>query len=110
MTEQQHLFVERVHEAQGILRRICAVYNQDEDIRKDLRQEMLFQLRRAYPSFRKESLFSTWMYRVALNTALMYRRGKNVAGSLIHPRSVCQGVRTSAVEAGLRTDSQGSCV
>jgi RNA polymerase sigma-70 factor (ECF subfamily) len=74
MTEEQRLFVERVHEAQGILHRICAVYTQDEDSHKDLRQEMLLQLWRSYPSFRNESSFSTWMYRVALNTALMYRR------------------------------------
>lgn len=74
MTEEQRLFVERVHEAQGILHRICAVYTQDEDSHKDLRQEMLLQLWRSYPSFCNKSSFSTWMYRVALNTALMYRR------------------------------------
>jgi RNA polymerase sigma-70 factor (ECF subfamily) len=74
MTEEQRQFVERVHGAQGILHRICAVYAQDQDSRKDLRQEMLLQLWRSYPSFRHQSSFSTWMYRVALNTALMYRR------------------------------------
>lgn len=74
MSEEQRLFVARVYEAQGILHRICAVYTQDEDSFKDLRQEMLLQLWRSYPSFRNASLFSTWMYRVALNTALMYRR------------------------------------
>jgi RNA polymerase sigma-70 factor (ECF subfamily) len=74
MTEEQREFVERVHGAQGILHRICAVYTKDEDSNKDLRQEMLLQLWRSYSSFRNESSFSTWMYRVALNTALMYRR------------------------------------
>ena len=74
MTEEQRLFVERVHGAQGILRGICAVYTQDEDSHKDLRQEMLLQLWRSYRSFHNQSSFSTWMYRVALNTALMYRR------------------------------------
>ncbi len=74
MTEEQRSFVERVHTAQGILHRICAVYTQDEESRNDLRQEMLLQLWRSYSSFRSRSSFSTWMYRVALNTALMYRR------------------------------------
>jgi RNA polymerase sigma-70 factor (ECF subfamily) len=74
MTDQQRSFVERVHGAQGILHRICAIYAQDEESRDDLRQEMLLQLWRSYSSFHNQSLFSTWMYRVALNTALMYRR------------------------------------
>ena len=74
MTEDQRLFVERVYKAQGILHRICSVYTRDEESHKDLRQEMLLQLWKSYPSFRNQSSFSTWMYRVALNTALMYRR------------------------------------
>lgn len=72
--EEQHAFVEAVYAAQGILHRICAVYAQDSETGNDLRQEMLLQLWRSYPSFRSRSSFSTWMYRVALNTALMYRR------------------------------------
>ena len=73
-TEEQRSFVDLVHAAQGILHRICAVYTQDGESRNDLRQEMLLQLWRSYSSFRSQSSFSTWMYRVALNTALMYRR------------------------------------
>jgi RNA polymerase sigma-70 factor (ECF subfamily) len=74
MTQEQCLFVERVYAAQGILHRICAVYTQDKESHNDLRQEILLQLWRSYSSFRNQSTFSTWMYRVALNTALMYRR------------------------------------
>lgn len=73
-TEEQRSFIDGVYAAQGILHRICAVYTLDEESRNDLRQEMLLQLWRSYSSFRRQSSFSTWMYRVALNTALMYRR------------------------------------
>jgi len=73
-TEGQREFVERVSAAQGILHRIGAVYAWDEESRRDLRQEMLLQLWRSNSSFRNQSSFSTWMYRVALNTALMHRR------------------------------------
>ncbi len=72
--EEQCSFIERVNGARGILHRICAVYTQDKESGNDLRQEMLLQLWRSYPSFGNRSSFSTWMYRVALNTALMYRR------------------------------------
>lgn len=36
----------------------------------DLFQEITIQLWKAYPKFRGEAKFSTWMYRVALNTAI----------------------------------------
>lgn len=41
-----------------------------EEDRNDLFQEIVAQLWKSFPSFRKESKFSTWMYRVALNTAI----------------------------------------
>jgi RNA polymerase sigma-70 factor (ECF subfamily) len=83
MTEQQQEFVQHVYNSQGILYRICNVYARDAESRNDLRQEMLLQLWRSYPLFRGESTFSTWMYRVALNTALMnYRKGKKEHQSL----------------------------
>ena len=40
-------------------------------------QEITIQLWRAYPKFRGDSKFSTWMYRVAFNTAIsLYRKSK----------------------------------
>jgi RNA polymerase sigma-70 factor (ECF subfamily) len=41
-----------------------------EEDRRDLFQEILVQLWKSYASFRNESKFTTWMYRVALNTAI----------------------------------------
>lgn len=44
--------------------------------REDLFQEIVIQLWNAYPKFRGESKFSTWLYRVALNTAITGLRKK----------------------------------
>jgi RNA polymerase sigma-70 factor (ECF subfamily) len=44
--------------------------------RQDLLQEMVIQLWRGYPKFRGESKFSTWLYRIALNTAITGLRRK----------------------------------
>lgn len=71
---RQQAFVDLVYDHQGILHRICRVYARSEADREDLLQEMLYQLWRSYPSFGGRSRFSTWMYRVALNTALLGRR------------------------------------
>jgi RNA polymerase sigma-70 factor (ECF subfamily) len=43
---------------------------QDDESRRDLFQEVVLQLWRSFPGFRKESSNSTWIYRVALNTAV----------------------------------------
>lgn len=63
-------FVEQIQKHQGILHKICFVYSKSEVDKEDLYQEIVLQLWKSYPSFRKEAKFSTWMYRVALNTAI----------------------------------------
>jgi len=49
---------------------VCNIYCDEQEDRNDLFQEIVAQLWKSFPSFRKESKFSTWMYRVALNTAI----------------------------------------
>lgn len=56
------------------LRRIASAYAGDSGEADDLWQEILLQIWRSLPRFRGESAMSTWVYRVALNTALSYRR------------------------------------
>ncbi len=63
-------FVKVISENQGIIHKVCSVYCDSEEDRRDLFQEILVQLWKSYPSFREESKFTTWMYRVALNTAI----------------------------------------
>ncbi|MFC0876979.1 RNA polymerase sigma factor [Saccharicrinis sp. FJH2] len=63
-------FVEKIHRHQGILHKICFVYSNCNADKEDLYQEIVLQLWKSYPSFRNEAKFSTWMYRIALNTAI----------------------------------------
>ena len=63
-------FVQRVNEFQEIIHKVCRMYCDDETHRKDLFQEIVLQLWKSYSSFRGESKFSSWMYRVALNVAI----------------------------------------
>lgn len=48
------------------------MYMEDPDDRNDLVQEIVLQLWHSFERFQGNSQFSTWMYRVALNTALTY--------------------------------------
>jgi RNA polymerase sigma factor (sigma-70 family) len=72
MDNKETHFLQLISENKGILFKICRVYQDDPDDRNDLLQEMTLQLWLAFGSYRGESKFSTWMYRVALNTAIVF--------------------------------------
>lgn len=63
-------FLQTIKANQGIIHKVCNIYCDDQDDRDDLFQEIVAQLWKSYASFREESKFTTWMYRVALNTAI----------------------------------------
>ena len=73
----EHSFVEQLKENQNIIHKVCRLYTNNMDAHNDLFQEITIQLWKAYPKFRGDSKFSTWMYRVGLNTAItLYRKNK----------------------------------
>ena len=75
--ELEHSFVELLKENQNIVHKVCRLYTNNRDAHNDLFQEITIQLWKAYPKFRGDSKFSTWMYRVGLNTAItLYRKNK----------------------------------
>nr|WP_319510619.1 sigma-70 family RNA polymerase sigma factor [uncultured Draconibacterium sp.] len=69
-------FSQLIEQHQAIIHKITMVYADGRSNREDLFQEICLQLWRSYPNFRSESKFSTWMYRVALNTAISDIRKK----------------------------------
>lgn len=76
-TELEHNFVSLLEENQNIVHKICRLYTNNQDAHNDLFQEITIQLWKAFPNFRGDSKFSTWMYRVGLNTAItLYRKSK----------------------------------
>jgi len=73
----EHSFVEQLEANQNIVHKVCRLYTNNQDAHNDLFQEITIQLWKAFPKFRGDSKFSTWMYRVALNTAItLYRKKK----------------------------------
>jgi RNA polymerase sigma-70 factor (ECF subfamily) len=77
MEQLEQLFISQVKEHQNLLHKVCRIYTSNEDDHKDLFQEITIQLWKAYPSFRGDSKFTTWAYRVALNTAITLYRKKS---------------------------------
>ena len=75
-------FVKQLKENQNIIHKICRLYTSGEDAHNDLFQEITIQLWKAFPKFRGDSKFSTWAYRVALNTAItLYRKSKRTVST-----------------------------
>lgn len=67
-------FVTLIQQHEKLIHKICGLYADDAEQRKDVFQEIVLQSWIAYPRFNNASKFSTWLYRVALNTAINFRR------------------------------------
>lgn len=76
-TETTFLRLLKTHD--GIISKICRLYADGAPDREDLAQEIAYQLWRSFPSFRGESKAATWIYRVALNTAMARFRKRGVS-------------------------------
>ena len=68
-------FLHIISEHQGIIHKVCRIYRDTAEDREDLFQEIVYQLWKAFPSFKEEAKPSTWMYKIALSTAVArYRK------------------------------------
>lgn len=65
-------FIRVIQDNEGILFKVSNLYSNNEVDAQDLRQEMILQLWRSFKTFSGKSKISTWMYRVALNTAIVF--------------------------------------
>jgi RNA polymerase sigma-70 factor (ECF subfamily) len=73
----ENKFLSDFEQNQNIAHKICRIYTTNQDAHNDLFQEITIQVWKNYPKFRGDSKFSTWMYRVALNTAItLFRKSK----------------------------------
>src|SRR5215475_9517981 len=70
----EHRFLELVNENRNRILRVCRVYAWNSADQDDLYQEILFQIWRGLPALREAQFARTWLYRVALNTAMSFVR------------------------------------
>jgi RNA polymerase sigma-70 factor, ECF subfamily len=83
----EEAFLALLNQYQGAIRRVCWTYAAASEDREEIFQEIVYQLWRSFPSFRGRSAPLTWIYRVALNTAItaMRRRGRRPAQVSLEP-------------------------
>ncbi|MDC6388511.1 sigma-70 family RNA polymerase sigma factor [Maribacter sp. PR1] len=65
-------FADVIRKHQGLIYKVTSIYTNNEQDREDLFQEIVYQLWKYFDTFRNEAKISTWMYRVAMNTAITH--------------------------------------
>lgn len=69
-TETERQFEKNILEHEALIHKVCRIYAYTAADRQDLFQEIVIQLWKSYSKFSGRSQFSTWLYRVAINTAI----------------------------------------
>ncbi len=85
-TEKQ--FERLISEHRSLLYKVCRIYAYNPADRDDLFQDIVLQLWRSYPKFKAEAKFGTWLYRVAINTAITGLRKKKDIISSYEPENL----------------------
>ena len=67
-------FLNQVRANQAIIYKLVGLYANDGEEKKDLYQEVLLNAWKGWPSFRGDAKFSTWLYRICLNTIFTLKR------------------------------------
>ncbi|MGB5990498.1 MAG: RNA polymerase sigma factor [Marinifilaceae bacterium] len=69
---QEKEFLDTINKHKGIIYKVSRMYFDKQEDQQDLFQEIILQLWKSLDSYKGDSLFSSWMYRVALNTAIVF--------------------------------------
>ena len=72
MSSDQKEFLDRIEKHKGVIFKISRMYMENAEDQKDLFQEITYQAWKSYPKFEGRSEFSTWLYRIAINTAIIF--------------------------------------
>jgi len=85
-------FLDMVRQYNRIIYKASSFYIDDKTGLEDMYQEIVLNLWKSYPSFRGESVHSTWIYRVALNTCVSYYRKEKIRPSFVDITNVVEEI------------------
>ena len=70
----ENSFLDQISQNEGIIHKVINLYVDDSEQRKDVYQEILCQAWKSFSGFKRNSKFSTWLYKVSLNTVLRLKK------------------------------------
>ena len=88
MSTLEKEFVARIEKHKGVIFKISRMYMDHPDDQRDLFQEITYQVWKSYSSFEGKSEFSTWLYRIALNTAIVFLKSEKRKRDLIQNNEI----------------------
>ena len=99
-SERDHIFSDWLAGHKGILFKVVHAYAFEHADRQDLFQEIAIQVWRSVDAFRGDASVPTWMYRVALNTAIAWTRKQDRHHRGKQPFEVVEGLLTTSSSDG----------
>ncbi len=69
---EETIFLKEIATHKGIILKVVNLYADDQEDRKDLYQEIVYQCWKASPTFKGDAKFSSWLYRISLNVSLTH--------------------------------------
>ncbi len=104
--KQENLFKQWIEEHKGVILKVVRANAANPEDQNDLFQEIAFQVWLSIPAFQKRAKVSTWIYRVALNTSLVWHRAqkKNCHGHT--PLYLVNEMLDSGVDPSTSMESQ----
>lgn len=76
MTDNKEQFLNILEKNVGIIIKISRVYAKIEQDREDLINDIILELWKSFKNFKGDSKISTWIYRIALNVSMNYKRNR----------------------------------
>jgi RNA polymerase sigma-70 factor (ECF subfamily) len=101
----QQDFIQLIGKHEKIICKICYLYTNNKADWQDLYQEIVLQAWRGYSNFSGKSKFSTWLYQVALNTAITGFKKELLSKKIIQPWDI-MSVQLSEPEQDLHHNEQ----
>ena len=90
--ELEKRFEAQIKQHEPLVYKVCHTYAYTEADREDLFQEIVIQVWKAYPNFKGDAKLSTWIYRVAINTAINGLRKRKISVTSHEPENLSSNV------------------
>ena len=100
--DQKSVFMTWLGEHGSSVVKVARAYTLTSDECQDLAQEILLQAWRSLPNFEGKASPATWFYRVALHTAMNWKRKDNPRRSRQQPLLEVQAVATEGCDSAER--------
>jgi len=85
---EQAEYIKLIQEHNGIIHKVIGLYVANPEDKRDLHQEVLLQAWKSYKNFKGKSVFSTWLYKVALNTVLTFNKKRKITEDFDKPEQI----------------------